>query len=418
MKQNNFNLLSGWITLVFVFLLAACQKDVTTTTENVVEPTLDYIRFLGYRDSVIIDKGDHYLVAGDMMFKKKAGYDKNWHDTSKKEGIQLRQYGLSNYIADNIQANIKIAVQDPINNQNLVTATLNARDALNALGSKIQITFTNNNDQHITVKLSDESSVFASPGVATVPINGSPGGEIFINVGAANHQGVPLSRVVLHELGHTLGIKHTDWEGHEARNGLENGVQTFAMHILNTSSTTDPASIFNRLPTTNVLSAMDGVAIRFIYPTGGQQGSVPIFRYYRSSDNDHFYTPNFSELMGGSNSCANCGGYAYESVGFFAFTSPGPGRVEVFRLFNASNGQHHYTADSNEKNTLLSMRANRKPVWVLESPGFFAFPTNSGQGLPVFRFRGGPGNKHLFTKNILEGQQVGLTFEGTAFQAL
>ena len=45
----------------------------------------------------------------------------------------------------------------------------------------------------------------------------------------------------------------------------------------------------------------------------GLPGAVPVYRYYRSSKNGHFYTKNLAELGTGGN------GWTYEGIAFYAY---------------------------------------------------------------------------------------------------
>ncbi|WP_426483069.1 hypothetical protein [Chryseobacterium sp. R2ACT005] len=50
------------------------------------------------------------------------------------------------------------------------------------------------------------------------------------------------------------------------------------------------------------------------YDAGGpQNGAVPVYKYYRSSKNGHFYTKNLGELGWGGD------GWTYEGVAFYAY---------------------------------------------------------------------------------------------------
>lgn len=45
----------------------------------------------------------------------------------------------------------------------------------------------------------------------------------------------------------------------------------------------------------------------------GLPGAVPVYRYYRSSKNGHFYTKNLAELDAGGD------GWTYEGIAFYAY---------------------------------------------------------------------------------------------------
>jgi len=123
-----------------------------------------------------------------------------------------------------------------------------------------------------------------------------------------------------------------------------------------------------------------------------------VFRLYKPSSGEHLYTKNVSE----ANSLQNSG-WNYEGVGWVA---PDSG-TQVFRLYNPNSSLHHYTSDTNERDSLI------KAGWKYEQVAF-----HSGGNLPVYRAYNPNSGLHNFTSALGEQNSlvsVGWKNEGTAF---
>ncbi|MGH1833336.1 trypsin-like peptidase domain-containing protein [Enterococcus gilvus] len=96
-----------------------------------------------------------------------------------------------------------------------------------------------------------------------------------------------------------------------------------------------------------------------------------IFRLYNPNSGEHFYTDNGTEV----NSLKRAG-WKDEGLGWFA---PSSGS-NVYRLYNPNAGDHHYTMNNNEKNNLVKVgwkyegiswfsdNSKRKPLYRLYNP--------------------------------------------------
>ncbi|MBI5757198.1 MAG: hypothetical protein HZA46_01620 [Planctomycetales bacterium] len=105
-------------------------------------------------------------------------------------------------------------------------------------------------------------------------------------------------------------------------------------------------------------------------------GSVPIYRVYNNANGRHYYTLNFNEkegLVNDGNPFDNIGWRDEGIDGYMFLTSGVPGTTEIFHLYNASQGGARlFTADANEKNTILN-NPDLYPGWVLQTSLGFAF---------------------------------------------
>lgn len=85
-----------------------------------------------------------------------------------------------------------------------------------------------------------------------------------------------------------------------------------------------------------------------------------IYRLYNPNSGEHLYTADTNER----NTLVSSG-WQYEHIGWYA---PASSSESVYRLYNAYAGTHHYTIDLNEKNKLV------KAGWKDEGVGWYFAP--------------------------------------------
>jgi ribosomal protein L33 len=137
----------------------------------------------------------------------------------------------------------------------------------------------------------------------------------------------------------------------------------------------------------------------------GNQVSVPMYRLYNPNSGEHFYTKNLNER----DSLVRVG-WRYEQVGWYApVSSPAP----VYRLYNPNAGDHFYTTNLNERNSLV------RAGWRYEGVGWFSNTVKSSQ---VVLYRAYNPNAvagaHNYTTNVNEQRvlvRAGWRDEGTAW---
>ncbi|MEE0956120.1 MAG: transglutaminase domain-containing protein [Eubacterium sp.] len=96
--------------------------------------------------------------------------------------------------------------------------------------------------------------------------------------------------------------------------------------------------------------------------------TVPVYRMFNSHTGEHFYTVNRGER----NSLMNAG-WNYESVGWYA---PQHSDSPVYRLFNPITADHHYTMNPGEKDFLAAHGWNYEGV---------AFYSDDNHAVPIYR---------------------------------
>lgn len=389
MKKNAIPILGHFsIAIVLAIVLFSCKKstnDAPQTDNKKQGSVYEYIKKLGYKDSEIKDIGDQYLVDGDVLF------DKNSQpDFSIFGGPRTEQYGTANYVGYHLQPFCRIQIESSMS---AYTNEINDAIALwnNIPNCRLKFSTTVLSPIRIRIRMAD--LVPGLCGVGYFPINGQPGEQVVL--GSDWLPLLPYNQrvsLIAHELGHTIGFRHTNGGPGEPSQGQDphNGAYFDAMHILGTPTSGDPNSIMNgstcgSMPTT--LSAFDIVAMQFLYPANAPAaGTVPVFRYYsRITGQDHLYTTNFGELGNGNNN-----DYIFEGIGFFAFPNQVANSVPVHRYFLPQGGyDHFYTANPNE----IPSPANYEGV------AFYAYTSPINGAVPVYRYWNGSLQDHFYTKN-------------------
>ena len=202
-----------------------------------------------------------------------------------------------------------------------------------------------------------------------------------------NSSQIDFSLTVTHEIGHAIGILHSDDE-----NAL--------MHE------------FYR-PDVNTLRQDDINAVQNLYGPATDQTNV--YRYFNKVAGGHFFTANEIEKA----SVEALDEFRSEGVGFkgIAVSTPADANfVPVYRFFNKVNGGHFFTVSELERISVLSL-----DDFVFEGTAFKASDQNTVSTQPVYRFFNKVAGGHFFTASNVEKEfvlnQPEFAFEGVAFYA-
>lgn len=133
---------------------------------------------------------------------------------------------------------------------------------------------------------------------------------------------------------------------------------------------------------------------------------VPIFRLYNPYSGEHFYTYDPAE----NESLASVG-WRPEGLGW---TAPRSSNTPVFRLYNPYAGEHHYTTDASERDALVRVG------WNYEGVGWYS---DDAKGTPLLR-EYNPNQfacNHNYTTDVDEHKwlvSIGWKDEGEAWYAV
>lgn len=134
--------------------------------------------------------------------------------------------------------------------------------------------------------------------------------------------------------------------------------------------------------------------------------NVAMYRMYNPNSGEHFYTADAKER-----DSLVVAGWNYEMIGWVA---PVDSKTPVYRLYNANAGDHHYTTDKDEHDALVGLG------WTSENIGWYS---DDQKGLPLYR-QYNPNaqtGSHNFTTSTEENDalvKLGWVAEGIAWYAV
>lgn len=192
---------------VFAILITSCSKKNDTPADQETkaeqkDKVLAYIKSLGFSDAQIVEKGDRYIVDGDMVV------DKNMEVPTDNGKIKTEQY-YNGYLVTN-SSNILVKVDPSITSMaaEIDAAILQWNTVPN---SKIKFVLTTGSTYDILIKVDNTigSSTCGQAYLSTS--NGKAGSVVWINQELIkNNSFAQRTRTITHEFGHTISFRHTN----------------------------------------------------------------------------------------------------------------------------------------------------------------------------------------------------------------
>ncbi|MCI4625350.1 MAG: matrixin family metalloprotease [Candidatus Magnetoovum sp. WYHC-5] len=108
--------------------------------------------------------------------------------------------------------------------------------------------------------------------------------------------------------------------------------------------------------------------------------------------------------------------YKYEGISFYAYTKKENNTSAVYRFYNTKTSAHFYTISKDEKTTIV----NNMPDYTYEGVSFYAFKSYTTGTYPVYRFYNIDTNTHFYTISNIEKENIIKTlprymYEGIAY---
>jgi hypothetical protein len=287
----------SFLVLLFFTALISCKKSDSpfdskeNQSKDLVDPAqtspvYKKLREIGFSAADIKDVGNYYLVDGDLLFKKE-GTDpskiQHYFEQAlinageKRNAPRTEQWIASDIVsAEKVEA-IKINIS-PFDVANASSPELAdwMRTAITAASdwasiSNCRINFT---DQYYYqdpngISIVDDGGTLPNGVIAAAefPSNGNVGWRIQINLDFNGNMTVSSSSMrynLVHEMGHTLGFFHSNWQTNDSPNGQQH-------NLVPGTPSTDANSVMNggtALFSWNGFSTNDAIAAQTVFPQG------------------------------------------------------------------------------------------------------------------------------------------------------
>lgn len=287
MQHRTLRRLAGGALVCALAALSACADQpsqvVAPPAASADQNLVDRVVAMGFQRSMIVDRGDHFVVEGDIVIRKADLMRPSFSEGIAPGGDPRFQYHTYNLVSQSKMASgIKLNLTGISSQSTWMNAARAAITYWNqTYGTKIYLSEGSPAD----ISVSFGSLPPGVAGQASWPSNGNPGPTITISTS------IPMDQnqkrwVMMHELGHTLGYRHTNWQAVGESAGTIG-----AVHIPGTPTGADNASVFrtglSSIPSYNGFSSYDQVANRYLYPgpaptlvsQGFSSGSHPTFSW-------------------------------------------------------------------------------------------------------------------------------------------
>jgi len=407
------------ILFIFIATLAiSCRKDAAPAkTDSAAIPAaiISQIKNQGFSTEDVRAVPGGYIVEGDIFLSAKS-----LSDTSKvgKYSISVantEQYSTQNLISS-LPRTITIAVDAGLS-QNIYDGTDMALARWNALGLNLHFQrVSSSSDLRLT--LADLGGYVNGSIVLGNSSNfpdsfGNASGTITLNnqYYTSSFDVSSIASVIQHELGHAVGLRHTDYynrsisAGQAVQNPYEglnyNGSYIGAVLIPGSPGKAVASANSFMLAYNNVgnrtFNSDDIIALNYLYHNGTQY-PVPFYRLYDHNVARHFYTIDYGEIG------STIGNFNDEGSLGKIYAKPFSGTVPLYRYFG--NKDHLY------QTTYASISG-----YTYEGVAGYVWTSAVANSIPVYRFyRANAG--HFYTTSYSEGINNSYSYEGIAFYVL
>ena len=270
-KFKKIKIFKVFILIAFFSLLNSCDKE-EIPVSRINEAELTIIEQLGFNTENIQDLGDAFLVEGDILLRKES---LGSYYPSKQDGVKLKQARVGMLIFTPNQRNITVRVDNSIPTSGVDNWRPEVEQAIEHWNSlflecNLSFAYTSNSSADITIQsdqgdLNDGNYRGWTLAEAEWPLDGKPGSRIRINLDTDDNRTMTSGQKVyniVHEIGHCVGLRHTNWYGRESEGIGVPGTP-------NEGFDPDPNSVMNAgtaLNSWDKFSHYDSIAIRNMYP--------------------------------------------------------------------------------------------------------------------------------------------------------
>jgi hypothetical protein len=258
------------LAFVVMFGFSSCQKEGEgeVTANEVSALTLAKISNMGFNTDNVQRVAGGYIVEGDIMLS-----DSDLNASSETQALRVgdeEQYRTTNLVSVGSSRTINIAITTSLPSS-YVTALDEAIRRYNAENLRMKFRRVSSGYNILVSKAPSGATYLASAGF---PSGGNPYNSIVMNSDylGSNPGTNYLATIMAHEIGHTIGFRHTDYMNRAYSCGgsfYNEGASTVgAIHIPGTPTGADPNSWMLACIGTGVnryFNSNDRTALRYLY---------------------------------------------------------------------------------------------------------------------------------------------------------
>jgi len=242
---------------------------------------------MGFRPDMIRDRGDYFVVEGDIVIWKRDLQPSVGSVPNNNPFRPQFQWSTYQLVQFEQAQNIVVAISPSVSSgwAEAVRAAMAEWDSVPG----IALHFVEGSPANITIQqtLIDQGLTCAR---ATFPTSNGPGNLITVNSWFATSLPAPEKLLVMtHEFGHTVGFRHTNWQS------LHESAEPPGALLIGHTPQTDDASVMNGNTcgySWGGFSSWDIEAVRVLYP------ALPIITITGSLEPGQYFYVNWTRIPG------------------------------------------------------------------------------------------------------------------------
>lgn len=340
-----------------------------------------------------------------------------WDSSQKGANLQTRtQANVSVPVGEIKTITYRIASNIPSSTATLINQVIQNYNSIRNFNLNFQPT-TSTNQQLLFLGVTDSPPYYVPTGKADWPTNGNIGSFVELDINDFNStsitNGIKLF-VIAHEIGHTIGFRHTDWlEQEEGNYGYDDGIYKFiGGTLIPATFHSDPISIYNStgyyqdryLPTPEFsdFPYTDLLAIRYMYSKDNSE--KPFYSYVSTGSGWANWTTDWLTYGYGTPQ------YGFWGITGYIYSSSKTGTVPLYKYTHVT-GTPYMSTTSNLDVSYPSFTNN--------GPLGNVYTTSGQSRVPVYEWYN-PNVGYFFTTNAVDNyvQGPGWIGGGIAFYAM